>query len=47
LSVIEVEHLRKAYGATLAVDDVSFVVEEGEVFGILGPNGARPPPWSA
>jgi ABC-2 type transport system ATP-binding protein len=37
---IEVLHLRKTYGATVAVDDVSFSVAEGEIFGILGPNGA-------
>jgi ABC-2 type transport system ATP-binding protein len=39
-TVIEVEHLTKAYGSTVAVDDVSFGVQEGEIFGILGPNGA-------
>lgn len=39
-AVIEVEHLRKSYGAKVAVDDVSFSVDEGEIFGILGPNGA-------
>jgi len=38
--VIEVAHLRKAYGATVAVDDVSFTVRHGEIFGILGRNGA-------
>jgi ABC-2 type transport system ATP-binding protein len=38
--VIAVEHLRKAYGSTLAVDDVSFEVRPGEIFGIVGPNGA-------
>jgi ABC-2 type transport system ATP-binding protein len=38
--VIEVAHLRKAYGPTVAVADVSFAVEAGEIFGILGPNGA-------
>ena len=38
--VIEVRNLHKAYGATVAVDDVSFEVREGEIFGILGPNGA-------
>src|ERR1700683_63305 len=37
---IEVKNLHKSYGATVAVDDVSFAVEEGEIFGILGPNGA-------
>ena len=39
-AAIEVLHLRKTYGATVAVDDVSFSVREGEIFGILGPNGA-------
>jgi ABC-2 type transport system ATP-binding protein len=39
-AVIEVQHLHKNYGETIAVDDVSFTVEEGEIFGILGPNGA-------
>jgi ABC-2 type transport system ATP-binding protein len=38
--VIEVRGLHKAYGATVAVEDVSFVVGNGEIFGILGPNGA-------
>ncbi len=39
-SVISVDQLRKSYGSTVAVEDVSFTVEEGEIFGILGPNGA-------
>jgi ABC-2 type transport system ATP-binding protein len=39
-SVIEVQGLHKAYGGTVAVDDVSFTVAEGEIFGILGRNGA-------
>ena len=38
--VITVEHLRKAYGTTAAVDDVSFSVGRGEIFGVLGRNGA-------
>jgi ABC-2 type transport system ATP-binding protein len=38
--MIEVLHLRKSYGETVAVDDVSFSVDQGEIFGILGPNGA-------
>ena len=38
--IIEVQHLRKTYGATIAVDDISFEVTEGEIFGFLGPNGA-------
>jgi ABC-2 type transport system ATP-binding protein len=40
MAVIEVEHLTKRYGDTVAVADVSFQVERGEIFGILGPNGA-------
>jgi energy-coupling factor transporter ATP-binding protein EcfA2 len=39
-TLIEVEHLRKTYGSTVAVDEVSFEVAEGEIFGLLGPNGA-------
>jgi ABC-2 type transport system ATP-binding protein len=40
MAVIEVSDLHKRYGETVAVDDVSFTVDEGEIFGILGPNGA-------
>ena len=39
-AVIDVQNLHKTYGDTVAVDDVSFTVHEGEIFGILGPNGA-------
>jgi ABC-2 type transport system ATP-binding protein len=39
-SVITVEGLRKTYGSTVAVDGVSFEVREGEIFGVLGRNGA-------
>jgi len=38
--VIEVSHLTKTYGRCLAVDDVSFTVEDGQICGLLGPNGA-------
>ncbi|WP_136517959.1 MULTISPECIES: ABC transporter ATP-binding protein [Cellulomonas] len=38
--VVRAEHLRKAYGSTLAVADVSLTVEQGEIYGILGRNGA-------
>jgi len=38
--VIEVQHLTKRYGPFTAVDDVTFKVERGEIFGFLGPNGA-------
>lgn len=38
--VIEVEHLVKAFGSFHAVDDISFSVHKGEIFGFLGANGA-------
>lgn len=40
MPLIEVSNLRKSYGEHVAVDDVSFHVEQGEIFGILGTNGA-------
>jgi len=39
-AIIQVGHLRKAYGPVVAVNDVSFQVHEGEIFGMVGPNGA-------
>lgn len=39
-TIVQVEGLRKIYGATVAVDEVSFEVREGEIFGMVGPNGA-------
>src|ERR1700722_20407082 len=38
--VIQVSGIRKTYGSTVAVDDVSFDVNNGEIFGLIGPNGA-------
>ena len=40
LPAVEIRHLRKTYGPLVAVDDVSLTVDEGEIFGILGPYGA-------
>jgi ABC-2 type transport system ATP-binding protein len=40
MTAIEVEGLSKRYGRRVAVDDVSFAVAEGEIFGLLGRNGA-------
>jgi ABC-2 type transport system ATP-binding protein len=39
-SSIEAAHLRKSYGARVAVDDLTFSVNAGEIVGLLGPNGA-------
>ncbi|HEY4867095.1 MAG TPA: ABC transporter ATP-binding protein [Candidatus Dormibacteraeota bacterium] len=38
--IIEVSSLNKRYGSKVAVEDVSFSVDQGEIFGIVGPNGA-------
>jgi ABC-2 type transport system ATP-binding protein len=38
--IISVQNLCKTYGKTVAVDDISFEVNQGEIFGFLGPNGA-------
>jgi ABC-2 type transport system ATP-binding protein len=40
MTVIEARGLRKAFGATLALDGVDLRVEEGRILGIIGPNGA-------
>ncbi|MEE1354251.1 MAG: ATP-binding cassette domain-containing protein, partial [Absicoccus porci] len=40
MSIIEVKHLTKKYDQHLAVNDISFSVEEGELFALLGENGA-------
>jgi ABC-type multidrug transport system ATPase subunit len=39
-SMLKVEHLTKKFGETVAVDDISFTANSGEVIGLLGPNGA-------
>jgi ABC-2 type transport system ATP-binding protein len=38
--VIHVEAIQKAYGGTVAIEDISFDVHRGEIFGLIGPNGA-------
>ena len=38
--VVTIQHLVKRYGQFVAVNDVSFSINEGEIFGIIGPNGA-------
>lgn len=39
-NIIEVKHLTKSYKSNKAVDDLSFTVREGEILGLLGPNGS-------
>jgi ABC-2 type transport system ATP-binding protein len=39
-NVIEVNNLEHSYGSVKAVDNISFSVQEGEIFSFLGPNGA-------
>ena len=38
--MIEVKHLTKRYGKHTAVDDISFTVQDGCIYGLLGPNGS-------
>ncbi|GAA3321370.1 hypothetical protein GCM10020331_036910 [Ectobacillus funiculus] len=40
MNVIEVKNLTKTYGNARGITNVSFAVEEGEIFGFIGPNGA-------
>ncbi|MBW8688129.1 ABC transporter ATP-binding protein [Chitinophaga rhizophila] len=40
MNLIEIRHLRKDYATHKAVDDISFVIPKGSIFGLLGPNGA-------
>jgi ABC-2 type transport system ATP-binding protein len=39
-TIVEVQHLRKEFNGTVAVADLSFTVQRGEIVGVLGPNGA-------
>ena len=38
--IIVLENLRKAYGSTIAANDLNLAIPRGECFGMLGPNGA-------
>ena len=40
MNAIEVNNVSKSYGAVKALDNVSFTVGKGEVFGLIGPDGA-------
>ena len=38
--MIEVKNVTKKYGKVVAVDNISFTIQDGEIIGLLGPNGA-------
>ena len=38
--ILEVKNLTKFYGEILGVEDITFELNEGEIFGFIGPNGA-------
>ena len=40
MPLLEVRHLKKYYATQKAVDDISFSIDPGTIFGLLGPNGA-------
>ncbi|MBL7750916.1 MAG: ATP-binding cassette domain-containing protein, partial [Chitinophagaceae bacterium] len=40
MALLELKHLKKYYATQKAVDDISFSIEKGTIFGLLGPNGA-------
>ncbi len=40
MAILSLEHLKKYYATQKAVDDISFTIEKGSIFGLLGPNGA-------
>jgi ABC-2 type transport system ATP-binding protein len=40
MNAITIDHLRKTYGAFVALDDLTLAIPQGSVFGLLGPNGA-------
>ena len=46
MNVIEIKNLTKTYGKARGISDVSFHVEEGEIFGFIGPNGRGNQPQS-
>ena len=40
MKIVQIQELTKKYGDNVAVDNISFSINEGEIFGLLGPNGA-------
>ena len=40
MNILELQHLKKYFASQKAVDDISFTIRQGSIFGLLGPNGA-------
>ena len=40
MSIVNLQHVRKVYDTKIAVADLSFTIEPGSMFGLLGPNGS-------
>ena len=40
MNAVDIEHVTKTYGPVVAVDDLSFAVPEGSIYGFIGPNGS-------
>ena len=40
MSIVQLRHIRKVYDTKVAVEDLSFTIEPGTMFGLLGPNGS-------
>ncbi|MCX6165582.1 MAG: ABC transporter ATP-binding protein [Ignavibacteriae bacterium] len=40
MQIVEIKNIVKSFGKTIAVDDISFEVSKGEIFGLIGPDGA-------
>ena len=43
MPIVQLNHVRKVYDTKVAVDDLSFTIEPGTMFGLLGPNGSTFP----
>ena len=44
--LLETHHLRKAFGALIATDDVTLSIRRGETHALIGPKAPARPPWS-
>ena len=40
MKILELKNIRKKYGKNQTIDDISFTVQDGDIFGILGPSGS-------